>query len=599
MKQAVFGVFVLYFFVSTFRHGNAFAQAPQTLPPVDVNASESALGFEQRRATAKTSPAASGNISSALLRNKNVPLTRSGSAPGANAQLRGYGLSSEETTVSVSGWESISLNPAQGGGFDLSSFPAFFWESAHFELSDAPALRSDTRGLGPELELRPWAQPTQNGETQGPRTEALASHSTLQFQQWAARTRSASKAAVAGYSSGRLKGPALGLSGVVNSEAGPRVRFDLLGSDLESSSPGPRSGPTPDARSRSERLIGALALQSQDWTWGVYADGLRLRYNDPQSAFSSQNTTVARGTLVSWRPRGQAFQLRARARNARYQSVSEWNAAFDVEDGFEFGSQGRWRVRPGLTVLGVQRLGVAPEPRVRVERDLDARRTLTWLTDVSIARRVPSLVDRFYVSPFFRPNGALKADWAGRVRSGFSWNAWDHALVIRSGVSLQERPRVSVSERLSALLTTVSPSGRARTVQWDAELRVQQVVSSARVYVEWGGSLQSARLIDRAQDVPYIPRALGVTELGAELQSAKLQWGVWMANRVSTRYQTALGGGSLPGYGLVDAGFRFGGGGCAGTLQLAIENLTNRPIELVQDYPIAARSFVFSLQWIL
>jgi hypothetical protein len=81
-----------------------------------------------------------------------LSMTDQGS-PGSLSQIRGMGISAEDTNVQAFG---IPLNYAQGGGFDFSVFPAYLWTDLRWRLGGNP-LSLDPRGVSGTLSLTPWS----------------------------------------------------------------------------------------------------------------------------------------------------------------------------------------------------------------------------------------------------------------------------------------------------------------------------------------------------------------------------------------------------------------------------------------------------------
>ena len=95
---------------------------------------------------------AAGSIQNSLQNQLPIPITDSGK-PGNLGQVRGFGPSAEDVDVQAFG---LSLNPPQGGGFDLSTFPQFLWSSFNFQ--SGPALNSMNQSAASgTLRLIPWS----------------------------------------------------------------------------------------------------------------------------------------------------------------------------------------------------------------------------------------------------------------------------------------------------------------------------------------------------------------------------------------------------------------------------------------------------------
>ena len=147
-----------------------------------------------------------GSVVSGLQDQLPVSLSQSG-RPGNLAQVRGYGISSEDVDVQSFG---ISLNPPQGGGFDLSVFPFYLWSGFNFQSGPSlnglnPSARSGT------LALIPWSADAL--KKTGPQSRVGEFYSTSGVNQiFVGHKYQESLAWVAGYSFLKSVGP----SGVVS-----------------------------------------------------------------------------------------------------------------------------------------------------------------------------------------------------------------------------------------------------------------------------------------------------------------------------------------------------------------------------------------------
>ena len=190
----------------------------------------------------------SGNAQKSLLDHIPLNSTSYGKA-GTLSQFRGLGRSADDTQVQSLG---VSLNPAQGGGFDFSTFPQYLWSDFQFQLS--PGLAAlDARANSGVVSLIPWTQSALASKGKGARLTGFGASSSLgQFSVGVKTTDDF--AILAGWSVGAAQGPSGSVSGRWGSGA-IRGHYHLLATNLKSEISGPFQARTPEARLRTVRVI--------------------------------------------------------------------------------------------------------------------------------------------------------------------------------------------------------------------------------------------------------------------------------------------------------------------------------------------------------
>jgi hypothetical protein len=151
--------------------------------------------------------------------------------PGSLTQFRGLGDRAEDTNVQTLG---IPLNYPQGGGFDLSSFPQYFWNDYRFTLS--PSLSAlDPRGVSGTLSLTPWTAQALNASISGPRNRFTTLYAGEDLQQVSASTVVPNRAAIlAGYSNGNATGPTGSISARLLQTDQVDLKFHFLATRIDS-----------------------------------------------------------------------------------------------------------------------------------------------------------------------------------------------------------------------------------------------------------------------------------------------------------------------------------------------------------------------------
>jgi hypothetical protein len=114
----------------------------------------------------------SGSSVKALEENLSLPVSQYGSGAPLS-QFKGLGRSVEDTNVQTLG---VPLNLPQGGGFDFSTFPQFFWASYRFQAG-AGLGAYDPRAVSGTLTLTPWTYETLSLERAGIKTSFFSNTS--------------------------------------------------------------------------------------------------------------------------------------------------------------------------------------------------------------------------------------------------------------------------------------------------------------------------------------------------------------------------------------------------------------------------------------
>ncbi len=521
-----------------------------------------------------------------------IPVSISNSGrPGNLSQLRGYGMSSEDIDTQSFG---ISLNPPQGGGFDLSVFPFYLWSGFSFQSGPSlngfnPSARSGT------LTLSPWTAEALKKEGSVYRAGEFYS-STGVNQVYAAGKSQEGLAWVFGYSFLKAVGPSAGFSTRWHhgsSSSGYSGGAHLLATHLDAAAQGPVFSFSPLARMRTARVIPILEnvyqwSDSQIFRSSLFSDFSLMTYQDPNSGLGSRDEVQQWGIenvveLGAWR-------LGASLRRASYFGQS-FQAPIQTVGNFQiskvFGHES-WIVEPLLQASWVNGFGLLPQGSLGFRNEWGRGKPSFYLR-LGFAQKVPSLLDRYFVYGHFVGNPDLKTEENWTTTTGVEWKRGSLEGMLQVYGQFRDHVRALMSRSSDSSPDTVTNLGGASVLAVQNTLRYQ--VDSL-----WGFTHSFAwspsRINVTGRPFPYLPRwteILGVSlHWGGAVQ--KVEWsGVLRVSGSSGTSATA--GQELPGFAVLDTALDYP---LSRQLRLAVrvENLLNQQIQWVAGYPVG-RIFSF------
>ncbi len=387
-------------------------------PPIDViGFPSSAEEADSRKPVGEgevTSQSASGGIQRDLFRSLPVSI-QDGSRPGAASSLIGLGRSAEETEIEALG---VPLNSVQGGGFDLSLFPQFLWSGFSFYLGPS-AGGLDPKASSGVLRLRTRTEEllTRSGDNWG----GQVLYSSAHLVQIAAHfAKKGEIAIVAGGNFGSSRGPAVGLSG---RWASGRIRgsYHLLAAHVESDIFGSQSLPTPGASQRSSRLIPVtqvvVPFVGGSYQSSFFYDWSRLDYlnpDPPSFRYTSRSFQFGLDQVLRLRLWRLALNLRQVGFDQdTYVAPAESTLQAQVGYVFQLGSSST--LEPAVRLTALSRYGARPGFSVAATQEGAG---LEWSERISWLPRFPSLLNRYYVGPFFEGNPGLQPEEVTTVQGG-------------------------------------------------------------------------------------------------------------------------------------------------------------------------------------
>ncbi len=545
----------------------------------------------------------SGSVENSLFTGIPLPTNNYGQ-PGQLTQFRGAGRSVTETQVQALG---ISLNPAQGGGLDLSTLPQYLWSDFRYQMG--PALGAfDLRASSGTLILRPWTDVMLDEQGTSSRATFLASGAGI--TQTSVGFDQGDQAMVAGWSTGKALGP----SGSMSSRwsvGGIHGKWHLLASQIKTDVPGPLSYQTPQQTQVSTRI---LPLIQADLPLGgpeagvlktsLFYDAQNLDNDDPGTynvtpgLSQSRSRTRQAGGDLAWLK--GAWKLGVGARNTRYTlgsidpysgqtSVDQSENSYRVSASADF-QVGAWTLNPmvqaeGLTLYGT-RPGASFGARYAITRGDAAFARLTY------SNTFPGLLDRYYCVAFSypgnvcNPNLQVERDWT--LVTGLE----TQAQATQASLQLMGQVRDSAVVRSTGY---AEPSNVGRALVGTAVLSVEHQPLPQWNLVE-KASLSRSRVIDTDQRFPYIPEFTNVFGVEWRQGSDDPAYRVRGTYRRTTPVSVTSNDDQLPGYGYFElyGSYRVLGGAAKGPLRIdltaQVENLADTPITYYKDYPPSRRN---------
>ncbi len=544
------------------------------------------------------SASGSGGIEHGLANEIPVSFTDTG-APGNLAQIRGLGKGAQETDVQTLG---IPLNGAQGGGFDFSTFPQFFWSDFRYQIG--PSLGAfDPAGVAGSLTLTPWTEAalTQEGGLGAGRGTAFYSDAGVTQLSIAGR-RKDTAAALVGYSTGLVEGPTGSFS--ATHDFGPhRVRFHFLGTDLDAKSRRVKGAPYDEKFTERAipvvetdfRLSNETLLKST-----FFYDWNSIRSKSPSGRLSSVariGQVGAENALVLGN-----YKFGFSARHISYDASDTdplIRNIFSVQGArsFEFGDL---LVEPSLRLTEVTSYNVLPEGSLGIRYELVPGETGLF-TRASYTRRYPTLVDQYYFYPYSIENGpGFKGNPDLKPEKDITWivgadykspnRVFDGTLQVMAQKRFDGQVNVPIDEfydttvnadtaEIYAALFTLG----ARPFGW---LDLSNAVTATHSHVS-----------STDQPYPYMPDWIDVASVAFHPTGDRPEWKFIAISRASTGAGVYLDQ-TVPGYAYFDLRFeawlwRKDVRGL--NLELGAQNIFNREVEIVKGNPIEGRTYTFSL----
>ena len=483
-------------------------------------------------------PNSFGQITTQLEKRLNVPMSDTGQG---HIQLRGLSGFSDSVDTQTLG---IPLNSLQGGGFNLATFPKSFWSYYDFQNTLPRHALGSTGFLG-QLTLTPKSAedifPLRQKERQAKdqnfdffRYESQAIYSSIGTYEVNAASLSRSLGFFLGYRDGQNKGPFGNLSLKWHLTSKHQGYLHLLAGDTVSKSLGPISSPTPHAKLRVLRWIPVLQnhfpLTSKVLLdTKAFFDSERNFYSDPDRPDSfcySHGRNWGAQAIVKWPGWSVSLGVKSSIFNSNHLSktLSQNHLALELTSlqswsdmSFEPELQLQWTSNDGAYPKGGLGIRWIQTPN----HDLFLKGT--W------SPRVPTLLDRYYELPSFKPNPHLETEWITTLILGNRWSL-KKDIELRTEVNYQKRDQPTLLWNEGPINAEV------------AHVLSLQQYTSLRIH-RWLGIEQSIRftrswLKGPLSELPLLPSFFGA--LTAELGPRKSAWTGFATLRVASEQKSPL-----------------------------------------------------------
>ncbi len=400
---------LLVWFLTSCAWGSAWADPVLLLPPIEVRGSAADTLFDDpvipstQFKREQSSP--SGSIVRELSDQLPVPITDYG-YPGSVSQIRGFGRTVEDTEVETLG---VPLNLAQGGGFDFSTFPEFFWSSSELRLGPV-GTAFDPRASTSAIRLTPWTADALSSSDYDEGSVAKNRFTVLGGRflgQASAAAHYGDAAILVGETVGQAHGPTGSIS-IQLPDLGPlHWRAHLLATSIDAATPGPSAGVaaslfSANARQTSARVIPILEASAELAPGTVVKSSLFfdrdwIHYDNPDLGTFGVTQTNQYGienTLSSGVLTVGLSGKRATLFGEAYSVPTESSANLRAGPTFHIQS---WTVDGYVGGDYVSGTGIRPNLSLGARDDFSDQ--LAIYTRESYSWRFPTLLDRFASDP--------------------------------------------------------------------------------------------------------------------------------------------------------------------------------------------------------
>jgi|GEM_PF-2974599 len=519
------------------------------------------------------------------------PSLNYGYPSGANGVSLG-GRTIDDTQVFTLG---VPLNLPQGGGADLSVFPAFLWSEAKISPTLTSAGFAPSAASG-SLQLVPWTRnQLRERDPNAARSRLTVAYDRM-LQTYSLGTRVDRVAILAGMSTGLQTGPAGSFSADLLQTPHHQLRFHLIGSDQDGDSPGSRSYPSPDSKKKTWRVlpvleshqeIGALTVEST-----LYGDLQDLQYLDP--TYSSETRTQQYGleNAILYGPYTLALSARyTRFYSSTFGDLHEWPLLGSLTR--EFTLNPRWSLRLNAGVDALTTTGASPLGRISVKDQVTENED--WFFELNTIPKLPTLSARYYVIGTYHGNPDLKPERVNALLFGheFTNHEWQEVVTIKGEL----RSAIQVNEN-----NTTENAGNASLLSLKNDLK-WKVLPSLRLNAST--LITRSRLKDAGEPYPDLPYFSQL--IGARFSTAHHSGGPWADLNLIGRYighsrtpdttsfTSPVPYIDHPDYFLWDTWITFHASSNL-SLNAGVDNLFNNRADVVFDYPLPGRIVYLSLQ---
>ena len=533
----------------------------------------------------------SGTLDQSLSRDYPVQVLTGGS-PGTITQFRGFGVRSEDTNVQTLG---VSLNPAQGGGFDFSTMPLYLWSSYRYQVGPASAS-FDPRSFSGVVSLVPWTARALDSKARGVWSlEPSVLVSSLDLRQYAvgAVNSSSTVAAVAGGSFGSNQGASGSLSAKLDLGAQDSVRFHLIATDLIAKVPGSTTFPTPLTTSRSQRVLPIMnwdhITDSVVSKLTVYTDLSNLNQNSPEGGYTTFDQTRAYGANYAVGFSGWKIGLLGR------KLVYKTSVPTPDED------MGQAQILKSITVgdrlvleplvRGTTITGYSFLPEAAFGARYEFSQALRVFSRAGVNRRFPTLVDRFYTLPgSSQGNPNLDPETNYSVTVGIDSDVagkLNNLLQLTYQESEGVQQYLPISDGSSVYMVQNSGNGQMLSLFHIVKVELTKWFEMTKTF-----SINLSRLERTHGKYNYLPWGKNVYHFRIHDPSDANKWGVSFIHQWVS--ESTIPSATLPSYLVGDVVFDYALLGMRAGFK--VENIADTRYQTKLNEPVPGRTYIFSLQ---
>lgn len=553
-----------------------------TLDPVIVKAKSSfdSLSEDEYLPQKKLSyDKAHGETINRLEKNLVVPSRYFGYPGGAMGSALG-GRSIDETQVSTLG---VPLNLPQGGGPDLSFFPAFLWSD--MTVSMVPSIAGfSTQGVSGSMQLELWTRAQVRELKRSTNISRITGGVNRQLQNFSVGTKNDNIAMLAGMNFGRQSGPAGSLSYYFIRKPRSHFIFHMLGTDQEGDNPGDKVSPTPFDKKKTWRVITALESHQElgDDEQPVtlestfYADLQQAKY---VSASTESNRTQVFGleNALQWGKNTIALTARlVNFQNSTFGSFTEWPILGQYYRDFQLSDAWKMRLAGGGNF--VTEVGVSPIARASFKYNIDPDKN--WFFEANSLPKMPTLTARHYLYGTYHGNPDLKVERVNGLIGGYE--SLGNKVESVTTLKAEYRNQIQIDRG-----TTTINAGNATMFSLNEDFKWK---ITERFHNQFGVNLTYSKLATNSlpyPDLPYFSALWNASYVFSD------QFKLQRSFRYMGRSTTSTGG-EHSDYFLMDLSLDYSPMENT-TLTLGCDNVTDKRAEVVVNYPLIGRIFYLNL----
>jgi hypothetical protein len=401
--------------------------------------------------------------------------------PGGSMGSKLGGLSLDDSQFSTLG---VPLNLPQGGGPDLSLFPSFLWSGASY--SPSPRLAGySPQGVSGSVQFDLWTRTAIRDYKSSTDLNRITFNADRNLQNLSVATKKQTASLLAGYNTGRQKGPVASMSLYAIRTPRNQILFHLLGSEQESENPGDKNYPTPDARKKFWRVIPVIESHqefgdSDDpiiWEATLSSDLQQLVFLSP-GVYNTSDRTQQYGleNAIHYRKTTLAFT----GRYVDYQSSTfgrfdDWPLITRLSQDFDLDSQWTMKLEAGGNQLNTT--GFTPDGGLSLRKAFNDQEA--FFMELKTLNKMPTLADRYYVFPAsggskrFEGNPDLNPTRVNMLLTGYetATDQFSSTTLLKAEL----RNNIQVQGPLNATTNTMINQGNAWLISINEDLAVKPV----------------------------------------------------------------------------------------------------------------------------